>query len=100
MKTEFTGKEEAVLFHLYHSMKGNGFDFGLVDEVRPAGIAAKQAGSVMRALRKKLCIDMGDFEMKIRFGLSGHMACAYSSAGAVSVKCSGPLCGEPYHLMT
>ena len=57
MKTEFTGKEEAVLFHLYHSMKGNGFDFGLVDEVRPAGIAAKQARSVMRALRKKLCID-------------------------------------------
>jgi hypothetical protein len=29
----------------------------LVDEVRPAGIDAKQAGSVMRALRKKLCID-------------------------------------------
>jgi len=57
MKMEFTGKEEAVLFHLYHSIKGNGFEFGLVDEVRPAGIDAKQAGSVMRALRKKLCID-------------------------------------------
>jgi hypothetical protein len=46
------GVVSPVSFH-----EGNGFDFGLVDEVRPAGIAAKQAGSLMRALRKKLGID-------------------------------------------
>lgn len=56
MKTEFTAKELAVLQTAYESMKGNGFDFGYVDDCRPEGMTAKSAGAVLRGLRKKLAL--------------------------------------------
>lgn len=51
---DFTANELAVLKAAYHSMNGNGFDFGFVDDCRPAGMTAISAGAVLRGLRKKL----------------------------------------------
>lgn len=50
----FTENELKVLKAAYESMKGNGFDFGFIDEVRPDGMTPKSAGDTLRGLRKKL----------------------------------------------
>lgn len=49
----FTEKELAVLHDLYLSMKGNGFDFGYLDDCR-GGLTGRTAGGVLRGLHKKL----------------------------------------------
>ena len=50
----YTENETAVLKAAYASMKGNGFDFGFIDDCRVEGKTAKQCGATMRVLRKKL----------------------------------------------
>jgi hypothetical protein len=55
--TKFTANELAVLKAMYDSMKANGFDFGIVEEVIPAsGLPVATGRGTLREVRKKLTL--------------------------------------------
>lgn len=50
----FTTNELTILYALYLSMQGNGFDFGFADDCRVEGKTARQCQGTLRQLHKKL----------------------------------------------
>lgn len=84
MKPEFTEKGIAVLKSIHESSRGNGFDFGLVEEVSVPGMTAKQVGGVMRELHKKIdmyCEPSGNGWTQITFGWTNGELGEYPGEG-------------------